>query len=114
MPLRQDITPDMVRDRAREIGSQTFEVIRRMFDEAKVKEQPLQTAKSILSIADMYSPDILEDACRLSLRQYHMPYYKTIYSHAKKINKQVEYESFKKSNKNTGIVRGADYYRRER
>lgn len=32
MPLRQDITPDMVRDRAREIGSQTFEVIRRMFE----------------------------------------------------------------------------------
>ena len=35
MPLRQDITPDMVRDKAREIGPQTFEVIRRMFDEAK-------------------------------------------------------------------------------
>lgn len=114
MPLRQDITLEMVRDRAREIGSQTFEVIRRMFDEAKVKEQPLQTAKSILSIADMYSPEILEAACKLSLKQYHLPYYKTIYSHAKKLNKQAEYEDFKKTNQSSGIVRGADYYRRER
>jgi len=28
-----------------------------MFDEAKVEEQPMQTAGAILSIADIYSPD---------------------------------------------------------
>lgn len=52
------------RDKARETGPQTFEVVRRMFDEAKVKEQPMQTAKAILSIADIYSPEILKGHVR--------------------------------------------------
>lgn len=114
MPLRRDITPDMLRDLARDIGSKTFEVVRRMFDESKVEEQSLQTVKSILAIADLYTPEILEKACELSLRQYHMPYYKTIYGHAKKLNKDAEYKEFKETNKTSGIVRGADYYRKDK
>ena len=103
---------DALRDRARETGPKTFEVIRRMFDEAKVEEQPMQTAGAILSIADIYSPRILEKACDKALRQYHMPYYKTIYSNAKSINSEKELTEFKENNKKSGIVRGADYYRK--
>ena len=83
-----------------------------MFDEAKVEEQPMQTAKAILSIADIYSPEILEKACDKALRKYHMPYYKTIYSHAKNMNSEKEVTEFKENNKRSGIVRGADYYRK--
>ena len=83
-----------------------------MFDEAKVEEQPVQTAKAILSIADIYSPEILEKACDRALRKYHMPYYRTIYSHAKNINSEKEVIEFKENNKKSGIVRGADYYRK--
>ena len=54
-----------------------------MFDGAKVEEQPMQMVKAILSITDIYSSEILEKACDKALRQYHMPYYRTIYSHAK-------------------------------
>lgn len=90
---------DALRDRARETGPKTFEVIRRMFDEAKVEEQPMQTAGAILSIADIYSPQILEKACDKALRQYHMPYYKTIYSNAKSINSEKELTEFKGNNK---------------
>lgn len=114
MPLRRDITPDMLRDLAQNTGPNTFELIERMFDESKVEEQSLQNVKSILAIADLYTSEILEKACELSLKQYHMPYYKTIYRHAKKLNKDAEYKEFKKSNKSSGIVRGADYYRREK
>lgn len=114
MPLRRDLTPDMLRDIARDIGPNAFEVVRRMFDEAKVEEQSLQTVKSILAIADIYTPEILDKACKLSLKQYHMPYYKTIYGHAKKLNKAAEYNEFKGSNKTSGIVRGAEYYRKDR
>ena len=99
---------------ARDIGKSTFELIRRMFDEAKVEEQALQTAKSILAIADIYTDEILEESIRLSLKQYHMPFYKTIYAHAKKLKKDAEYIEFKESNKNSGIVRGADYYRKDK
>lgn len=111
-PLRKNISVDTLRDRARETGPKTFEVIRRMFDEAKVEEQPMQAAGAILSIADIYSPEILEKACDKALRQYHMPYYKTIYSHARNINGAKELAEFKENNKKSGIVRGADYYRK--
>ena len=70
-----------------------------MFDEAKVKEQPMQTARAILSIADIYTPEVLEKACDKALRQYHMPYYKTIYSNAKSINSEKELTEFKENNK---------------
>lgn len=106
--FRKDLPVDALRERARETGPKTFEVIRRMFDGAKVKEQPMQTAGAILSIADIYSPEILEKACG----QYHMPYYKTIYSNAKSINSAKELTEFKENNKKSGIVRGADYYRK--
>ena len=72
----------------------------------------MQTAGAILSIADIYSPQILEKACDKALRQYHMPYYKTIYSNAKSINRAKELTEFKENNKKSGIVRGADYYRK--
>ena len=50
----------------------------------------------------------------MSLKQYHLPFYKTIYGHAKKLNKDAEYADFKESNKNAGIIRGADYYRKDK
>ena len=111
-PLRKSLSADTLRGRARETGPKTFEIIRRMFDEAKVEEQPMQTAGAILSIADIYSPEILEKACGKALRQYHMPYYKTIYSHAKNINSAKELTEFKENNKKSGIIRGTDYYRK--
>lgn len=111
-PLKKNLFYEDIIDAAREIGSKTFEVIRRMYDEAKVKEQPTQTARIILAIADTFSPEILEEACNRGLRQYHIPYYSTIYKHAKYINNQTEKKDFIKSNKSTGIVRGADYYKK--
>ena len=41
-----------------------------------------------------------------------MPYYRTIYSHAKNINSKKEITEFKENNKKSGIVRSADYYRK--
>lgn len=112
LPLRKSLSAEDLRGKARETGLKTFEAIRRMLDEAKVKEQPLQTARAILSIADTYTPEILEKACDKALRQYHMPYYKTIYSHARSINSAKELTEFKESNQKFGIVRGADYYKK--
>jgi len=105
-PLQKNLSVDAVCDKARETGPETFGIIRRMFDEAKVKEQSLQTARVILSIADIYSPEILEKACDKAPRQYHRPYYKTIYSYAESINSREELTEFKKNNKKFGIIRG--------
>lgn len=109
-PLKKNKQAEDLIDAAREIGPNTFELIRRMYDEAKVKEQPTQTVAAILAIADTFTPDILEAACKKSLKQYHMPFYKTVYKAAENLNNQKELEKFKETNKTTGIVRGADYY----
>ncbi len=111
-PLRKNLSVEALRDKARENGPKTFEVIRRMFGEAKVEEQPMQTVKAILSIAYIYSSEILEKACDKALRQYHMSYYSTIYSNAKNINSKKELTEFKENNKKSRIVKGADYYRK--
>lgn len=110
-PLKKYRSVDDLMDSAREIGPSAFEVIRRMYDEAKVREQSSHTVMAILAIAETYSPEILENACKKCLKQYHIPYYKTIYRAAKILNNQKEFEEFKENNKTTGIVRGADYYK---
>ena len=109
VPKKNKQAEDLI-DAAREIGPNAFELIRRMYDEAKVTEQPTQTVVAILAIADTFTPDILEAACKKSLKQYHMPFYKTVYKAAENLNNQKELEKFKETNKTTGIVRGADYY----
>ncbi len=111
-PLKKNLFAEDILNAARDIGPKTFEVIRRMYEDAKVKEQPTQTAKSIIAIADAFSDDILEEACNRGLRQYRIPYYNTIYKHAKAISTQIEKKAYETSNKTTGIVRGADYYKK--
>ena len=71
--LQKNISVEELCDKARETGPKTFEVIRRMFDEAKITEQASQTVKAILSIAEQFSPEILGKACHKSLKKYHMP-----------------------------------------
>lgn len=111
MRLKQEMTPEMMRNKAREIGPQTFEVIRRMFAEAKVEEQPLQTTISIVALGTTFSPEILEKACELSLKEYHMPFYGTILRHAQQLNQNKDDEDYREEGRKTGIVRGAEYYK---
>lgn len=111
-PLKKDISVDDLRDAARDIGPNTFELVRRIFDESKIVHQPMQTVKSILSIADQFTPKILDKACEKAMKQYHTPFYKVIYSHAKSINAAKELRNFKEENSKSGIIRGADYYKK--
>ena len=114
MHLYKDYTPDMLRDIAEVVGPNTYELIKRLFDESRLEEQSVMTARSILSIGDLFTSDILERSCELSLRDYHNPDYKTLYRLSKTLSKnsdEIQVETTKKSN---GIVRGADYYRKDR
>lgn len=111
-PLKKDISVSDLRDAARKIGPNTFELVRRIFDESKIVNQPVQTVTSILSIADQFSPAILDKACAKAMKQYHTPFYRVIYSHAKSINETKELSDFKENNAKSGIIRGADYYKK--
>jgi len=110
-PLTRNRNSDDLLDFARDIGPATFELVRRMYEESKVKEQATQTVSAILAIADTFTPEVLEEACKMSLKQYHLPFYKIIYKHAKNIHSNNEFKEFKESNKTSGIIRGADYYK---
>lgn len=109
-PLKKDKQAEDLVDAARGIGPNTFELTRRMYGGAKVKGRPMQTVVAIPAIADTFTPDTLGAACKKSLKQYHMPFYKTVYKAAEDLNNQKELEKSKETNKTTGIVRGADYY----
>ena len=113
MCMKQESTPENALDRARAIGPGTFEVLRRMFDEAKVREQPLQAALSILALGTSFSPRMLEQACELQLARHHLPLYGMILDQMRKLKERKDYEDFKEGNRNTGLVRGAGYYRKE-
>lgn len=111
--LKKEMSVEELKDAARDIGPNTFELVRRMFEEAKIENQPVQTVKTILALGDQFTPEILEESCKRSLQKYHMPFYKTIYTNAKNIKASADLRDFKESNAKSGIVRGADYYRKE-
>ena len=80
-----------------------------MFEETKIPEQTLDTARKILILADNYSPDELEITCKKAMSQYHLPTYNTLLAI---IKNQKETESNRELPKKAiGMVRGADYYK---
>lgn len=72
----------------------------------------MRTARAMLSIAGIYSPEILEKACGKAPRQCHMPCDKAIYPRARSIDGAEEFTWLKENNKKSGAVRGAGYYRK--
>ena len=102
-------------NKAEAIGNSTRTVIGRLYDNAKVKEQALVDARTILDIAGIYDKDILEIACNLALKDFYLITYNTLMPYVKKAAKNKKNEL---TNKNIeahkqGIVRGADYYRKD-
>lgn len=87
-------------------------MINRLYENAKVKEQSLMDAKSVLDIAGVYGKEVLEEACSQALRDFHLISYNTLLPYVKKITKGKKI-SCSNTEKKQGIVRGADYYRKD-
>lgn len=60
------------------IGASTKEVVRKMFESYRVEEQAYKGCLSLLKLADKYSPERLENACRLAIDRIPSPRYKNI------------------------------------
>lgn len=60
------------------IGSSTKEVVDRMFASYRVEEQAYKGCLSLLKLADRYSAERLENACRVALDHLTSPRYKNI------------------------------------
>lgn len=109
IPLKKEQTVESILEKAAEVGDHTYTVVKRMFDDAKVRDQPALDAMAIISISRDYPADILDKACEQALQKHRIPSYSEIRSQLKtkdKIQKSPE------GRKTTGIVRGADYYKK--
>ncbi len=102
-------TYESIIEEAKDIGLYTYEVVNRLFNEPKVKEQAFNSVLSVLKISKVYSKDILEDACRKALDIYSLPHYKQIIETIKLEQKEDKQQT---ANNNEDLnVRGASYYK---
>lgn len=71
--------------------------------------------RTVLDIAGIYGEEMLEEACRKALKDFHTITYNTLIPYIKEISKgrrnNAKSEDTKKHEQ--GIVRGADYYRKD-
>ncbi|MBQ9198757.1 MAG: hypothetical protein IJ141_01080 [Lachnospiraceae bacterium] len=105
-------TVDSTTEKAKEIGVNTHTVVCRLYREAKVQEQALMDVRSVLDIANLYNDEILEEACRLALKDFHKITYNTLMPYVKILSKDKIFSNETTiEKKSKGIVRGADYYR---
>lgn len=97
---------------AESIGPSMHEVIKRVFDSVKIKEQGYRSALSILQLTKRHSKESVESACELALTKVYSPRYKqlkTILSSGvlNQWKDTIENEIHQASQ---GYIRGASYY----
>lgn len=95
---------------ASKIGPKCSEVIRRILNSVKIKEQAFNSALAVLRLSSKYSSLRLENACEYSLKNISIPRYHHL--NAILVNKQdVELQKESTTSKESeGYVRGAGYY----
>jgi len=105
-----------IRKWAYSIGNNTGEVIDRIFDSVKIKEQGYNSSLSVLRLSKSYSKERLEVACEMALTKVRIPRYQ----HLKSILSSNQDFVYLKSKSDAdikehdhhvqGYVRGAGYY----
>jgi len=108
IPLKKEQTLNDIFNTAKEIGPGTYEVIRKLFENAKVKDQPALDAIAVLSIARDYPSSALEKACNKALENHMLPSYKEVRA---ALSGKERSERRLQEKPHSGIVRGADYYK---
>lgn len=99
---RPELDEDALVGRATRVGPNCTEVVRRILDSYKVRDQALNPALSVLRLSDAYGQKRLESACGYALGRLQVPRYR----HLKPI-----LDSNLDLCDGGGHVRGADYFR---
>ncbi|MBO6310297.1 MAG: IS21 family transposase [Oribacterium sp.] len=110
IPLKQDESVESLLAKAKEIGPSTFEVVRKMFEDAKVKAQPSLDVMAMFSVGKDYPPEALERACKKALLEQQIPMFSDVKKHLNPKDKHSN-ATRKAAKKSEGLVRGADYYK---
>jgi len=97
---------------ANKVGEQTETVVKLMLSSYKIEQQAYKPCLAMLKLADKYSPERLENACKRALTFTLNPSYKTINSILQSGRDKIESSQDTDPFKREGYTRGADYYRR--
>lgn len=96
------------------IGDATHMVIQKMFDSYRIEEQAYKGCLSLLKLADKYTPERLERACKAALERIPSPRYKNIRLILESGNDKASDTSSQTSiaahDESYALVRGASYY----
>lgn len=100
---------------AEQIGQHTAAVVRLFLSAHKVEQQGYKSCMALLKLAERYSPQRLENACRKALSYTSSPSLKSVQSILKSgQNKLLDEDALPKPQepKAHKFTRGADYYKR--
>ncbi len=110
---------DRFRKWAKRIGASTYQVVDAILTSKRVEQQSYRSCMGLLKLADKYSVDRLENACRKALSFTATPSYKSIKnildtgSELKEIPNKASGNNHAEPVKSShALTRGADYYRR--
>ena len=95
------------------IGEATRQVVLGIFDSYRIEEQAYKGCLSLLKLADKYTPERLEHACRAALERIPSPRYKNIRLILESGNDRAassNQSSAASQDENYALVRGASYY----
>ena len=96
------------------IGEATHQVIHGIFDSYRIEEQAYKGCLSLLKLADKYTPERLEHACKAALERIPSPRYKNIRLILESGNDKAAGPSNQSSeaihDESYALVRGASYY----
>lgn len=99
-------------EQAESIGTNTREIIQKLFDRYKAEEQAYNGCLSILKLADKYSSERLENACNLAIEYISNPTYRNIrmiLESGQDLKNSIEKEE-KEENLSYACLRGKKYY----
>ncbi len=107
---------DRFRKWAENIGPSTYQVTDAILNSKRVEQQTYRSCMGLLKLADKYSVDRLEAACKMALTFTASPSYKSIKNILDTGSDKLKNELSKSESKSThtshALTRGADYYRR--
>ena len=102
---------DRFRKWAEKIGENTVTVVSAIFSGYKVEQQGYKACMGLLKLADKYTPERLEAACKKALTFTPRPSLKNIQAILSSgQDKAVEEPTEKHSESKYGFTRGAEYY----
>ena len=102
---------DRFRKWSNQIGSNTYEVVNALLTSGRVEQQSYRSCMGLLKLAERYSPQKLEAACKKALSYSGSPSYKSIKNLIVTLkDSEIQSDCEEKKPNSYGITRGARYY----